>query len=67
MTTTNIPVMAGPSRGSYFDWRSWLFWLIMAVWSIPLLWLVSMSLRFNEDIVSKFEIIPSRISFRGYV
>jgi len=66
MTTTNIPVIQGPLRGSYFDWRSWLFWFIMAVWSIPLLWLVSMSLRFNEDIMSKFEVIPSRISFRGY-
>jgi glycerol transport system permease protein len=53
-------------RGSYFDWRSWLFWFIMAIWSIPLLWLVSMSLRFNEDILAKFEVIPSRISFRGY-
>ena len=66
MTTTNIPVVKGPSSGSYFDWRSWLFWFLMAVWSIPLLWLVSMSLRFNEDILSRFEIIPSRISFRGY-
>ena len=66
MTTTNIPVIQGPLRGSYFDWRSWLFWFIMAIWSIPLLWLVSMSLRFNEDILTKFEIIPSRISFRGY-
>jgi len=66
MTTTNIPVVRGPQRGSYFDWRSWLFWFLMAVWSIPLLWLVSMSLRFNEDILSRFEVIPSRISFRGY-
>ena len=39
MTTTTIPIMAGPRRSSYFDWRSWVFWLLVAVWSIPLLWL----------------------------
>ncbi|WP_397428127.1 carbohydrate ABC transporter permease [Pontimonas sp.] len=39
----------------------------MAVWSIPLLWLMSMSVRYNEDILTVFEIIPSRISFRGYI
>jgi glycerol transport system permease protein len=64
--TTAIPIEAMKKAGSYFDWKSWLFWLVMAIWSIPLLWLISMSVRFNEDILSTFEIIPSRISFRGY-
>ena len=27
---------------------------------------MSMSVRYNEDILSTFEVIPSRISFRGY-
>jgi glycerol transport system permease protein len=38
----------------------------MAVWSIPVLWLVSMSLRDNADILSKFEVFPSNPSFKGY-
>lgn len=67
MTTQAINITRASRVGSYFDWKSWLFWLIMAIWSIPLLWLMSMSVRYNEDILSVFEIIPSRISFRGYV
>lgn len=49
-----------------FDFRSWFFWLIIAFWSIPVVWLISMSLRNNADILSKFEVIPSKISFSGY-
>jgi len=67
VTTQAINITRASRVGSYFDWKSWLFWLIMAIWSIPLLWLMSMSVRYNEDILSVFEIIPSRISFRGYV
>ena len=67
MTTQAISITRESKGGSYFDWKSWLFWLIMAVWSVPLLWLMSMSVRYNEDILSVFEIIPSRISFRGYI
>lgn len=48
------------------DIRSWLFWLVMAIWSVPVLWLVSMSLRDNADILSKFEVLPSKPSFHGY-
>jgi glycerol transport system permease protein len=67
MSDTIAPVQRAGTKGTYFDWKSWLFWLIMAVWSIPLLWLMSMSVRYNEDILTVFEIIPSRISFRGYI
>jgi glycerol transport system permease protein len=67
MTTQAISITRIAKVGSYFDWKSWVFWLIMAVWSIPLLWLMSMSVRYNEDILSVFEIIPSRISFRAYI
>ena len=48
-------------------WVSWIFWLLMFLWSIPVVWLVSMSLRDNNDILSRFEIIPSRISFDGWI
>ena len=65
--TTTIPLQAGTKKGSYFDWRSWVFWLLMAIWSIPLLWLLSMSVRYNEDILATFEIFPSRITFRAYL
>lgn len=65
--TTTIPIQAGAKKGSYFDWRSWVFWLLMAIWAIPLLWLMSMSVRYNEDILSTFEIFPSRITFRAYL
>jgi glycerol transport system permease protein len=58
---------AGKKKSRFgIDLRSWLFWLIMAVWALPVVWLVSMSLRDNADILSKFEIIPSKISFNGY-
>ena len=67
MSTEIVPVIRAGQKARYFDWKSWLFWLIMAIWSIPLLWLMSMSVRYNEDILTVFEIIPSRISFRGYV
>jgi len=67
MSDTIAPVARAGAKGTYFDWKSWLFWLIMAIWSIPLLWLMSMSVRYNEDILTVFEIIPSRISFRGYI
>jgi glycerol transport system permease protein len=48
------------------DLKSWLFWLIMLVWAVPVTWLVSMSLRENSDILSKFEIFPTNPSFHGY-
>jgi glycerol transport system permease protein len=58
---------AGKKKSRFgIDLRSWLFWLIMAVWALPVVWLISMSLRDNADILSKFEIIPSKISFNGY-
>jgi glycerol transport system permease protein len=58
---------AGKKKSRFgIDLRSWLFWLIMAVWALPVVWLISMSLRDNADILSKFEVIPSKISFNGY-
>ena len=67
MTTMMATSAAGKKKSRFgIDLRSWLFWLIMAVWALPVVWLVSMSLRDNADILSKFEIIPSKISFNGY-
>lgn len=57
-------MQVGPKSAA---WVSWLFWFLMFAWSIPVVWLVSMSLRDNNDILSKFEIIPSRISFDGWI
>ena len=61
--TTMIATSAAGKKTSRFriDLRSWLFWLIMAVWALPVAWLVSMSLRDNADILSTFEVIPSKI------
>ena len=66
--TTMIATSAAGKKTSRFriDLRSWLFWLIMAVWSLPVAWLVSMSLRDNADILSTFEVIPSNISLNSY-
>lgn len=68
MTTMMATSAAGKKTSRFqFDLRSWLFWLIMAVWALPVVWLISMSLRDNADILSKFEVIPSEISFTGYI
>lgn len=68
MTTMLATSAAGKQTSRFqFDLRSWLFWLIMAVWALPVVWLISMSLRDNADILSKFEVIPSNISFTGYI
>ena len=66
--TTMIATSAAGKKTSRFriDLRSWLFWLIMAVWALPVAWLVSMSLRDNADILSTFEVIPSKISLNSY-
>jgi glycerol transport system permease protein len=67
MTTIMATSAAGKKTSRFrIDFRSWLFWLIMAVWALPVLWLVSMSFRDNADILSKFEIIPTKISLNGY-
>ena len=67
MTTMMATSAAGKKKSRFgIDLRSWLFWLIMAVWALPVVWLISMSLRDNADILSKFEVIPSKISFNGY-
>jgi glycerol transport system permease protein len=67
MTTMMATSAAGKKKSRFgIDLRSWVFWLIMAVWALPVVWLISMSLRDNADILSKFEIIPSKISFNGY-
>jgi glycerol transport system permease protein len=57
-------IQVGPKSA---PWVSWLFWFLMFAWSIPVVWLVSMSLRDNNDILSRFEIFPSRISFDGWI
>ncbi|MEY2826022.1 MAG: hypothetical protein RLZZ122_386 [Actinomycetota bacterium] len=68
MTTKSEITAAGKKRSRfYFDVRSWLFWLIMAVWALPVVWLVSMSLRDNADILSEFAVIPTSISLNGYI
>ena len=68
MTTIMATSAAGKKTSRFrIDLRSWLFWLFMAVWALPIVWLVSMSLRDNADILSKFEVIPSKISFSGYI
>jgi len=67
MTTMMATSAAGKKKSRFsIDLRSWVFWLIMAVWALPVVWLISMSLRDNADILSKFEVIPSKISFNGY-
>lgn len=66
MSTMLTAPAAGKKSGLRIDIKSWLFWLVMAVWAIPVLWLVSMSLRDNADILSKFEVIPTKLSFNGY-
>lgn len=67
--STQVPISAAGKKTSRlrFDFRSWLFWLIMAVWALPVVWLISMSLRDNADILAKFEVIPNKISFNGYI
>ena len=67
--TEKVAISAAGAKTSRFrlDLRSWLFWLFMAVWSLPVVWLVSMSLRDNANILAKFEVIPSNISLNGYI
>lgn len=67
MTTIMATSAAGKKTSRFrIDLRSWFFWLIMAIWAVPVLWLVSMSIRDNADILAKFEVIPTSISFKGY-
>lgn len=67
--TEKVAISAAGAKTSRFrlDLRSWLFWLFMAIWSLPVVWLVSMSLRDNANILAEFEVIPSNISLNGYV
>lgn len=67
--TEKVEIKAAGAKSSRFrlDLRSWLFWLIMAVWALPVVWLVSMSLRDNQNILAEFEVIPSNISLDGYI
>ena len=67
--TEKVAISAAGTKTSRFriDLRSWLFWLFMAVWSLPVVWLISMSLRDNANILAKFEVIPSNISLNGYI
>lgn len=67
--TEKVAISAAGTKTSRFriDLRSWLFWLFMAVWSLPVVWLVSMSLRDNANILAEFEVIPSNISLNGYI
>lgn len=67
--TEKVAISAAGAKTSRFrlDLRSWLFWLIMAVWALPVVWLISMSLRDNANILAKFEVIPSQISLDGYI
>ena len=67
--TEKVAISAAGAKTSRFrlDLRSWLFWLFMAVWSLPVVWLISMSLRDNANILAKFEVIPSNISLNGYI
>ena len=60
-------IAAGKKRSSFFDFRSWLFWLIMAVWALPVVWLISMSFRDNADILSESAVIPTSVSLNGYI
>ena len=67
--TEKVAISAAGTKTSRFriDLRSWLFWLFMAVWSLPVVWLISMSLRDNANILAQFEVIPSNISLNGYI
>ncbi len=67
--TEKVAISAAGAKTSRFrlDLRSWLFWLFMAVWSLPVVWLISMSLRDNANILAKVEVIPSTISLNGYI
>lgn len=67
--TEKVAISAAGTKTSRFriDLRSWLFWLFMAVWSLPVVWLISMSLRDNANILAKFEVVPSNISLNGYI
>jgi glycerol transport system permease protein len=67
--TEKVAIAAAGAKSSRFrlDLRSWLFWLFMAVWALPVVWLISMSLRDNADILAKFEVIPNKISLDGYI
>jgi glycerol transport system permease protein len=67
--TEKVAISAAGTKTSRFriDLRSWLFWLFMAVWSLPVVWLISMSLRDNANILAEFEVIPSNISLNGYI
>ena len=47
-------------------WQQALFWVYIALLMLPILWMVGMSIRPNADILSRFEIIPSRVTFANY-
>ena len=47
-------------------WSGFIFWLVMAIWMVPVAWLILMSVRPSADILGNFEIIPSRFTFDGY-
>ena len=47
-------------------WSGFVFWTVIAVWMVPVAWLILMSVRPSADILGTFEIIPSRFTFDGY-
>jgi glycerol transport system permease protein len=55
---------ARPTR--QLPWASTVFWLYAATLMLPILWMFGMSIRPNEDILGRFELFPSRVTFDNY-
>jgi glycerol transport system permease protein len=47
-------------------WARTVFWLYALTLTLPILWMVGMSIRPNEDIVGSFSLLPQRVTLDNY-
>ena len=47
-------------------WASTVFWLYAVTLTLPILWMVGMSIRPNEDILGSFSLVPQRVTLDNY-
>jgi glycerol transport system permease protein len=47
-------------------WGRTVFWLYAVTLSLPILWMVGMSVRPNEDILGSFVLVPQRVTLDNY-
>jgi glycerol transport system permease protein len=60
------PVAVAAKARRQLPWAPLAFWLYAGTLMLPILWMFSMSIRPNADILGSFSLIPKRVTFDNY-